>query len=50
MTTKTTALPATPGDRFQELPPRDDMLNVIYLHEPGHIPACAGITVTLTLP
>ena len=39
MTTKTTALPATPGDRFQELPPRDDMLNVIYLHEPGHIPA-----------
>ncbi len=39
MTTKTTALPATPGNRFQELPPRDDMLNVIYLHEPGHIPA-----------
>ena len=39
MTTRTTALPATPGNRFPELPPRDDMLNVIYLHEPGHIPA-----------
>ncbi len=39
MTTKTTALPVTLGEQFPELPPRDDMLNVIYLHEPGHVPA-----------
>ena len=41
MTTRTTAArpPAPTSDQFPELPPRDDMLNVIHLHEPGHVPA-----------
>ena len=41
MTTRTTAArpPAPASDQFPELPPRDDMLNVIHLHEPGHVPA-----------
>ena len=39
MTTKFTTPTLSLGDQFPELPPRDDMLNVIYLHEPGHVPA-----------
>ena len=41
MTTRTTAArtPAPASDQFPVLPPRDDMLNVIHLHEPGHVPA-----------
>ena len=39
MTTKFTAPTLSLGEQFPELPPRDDMLNVIYLHEPGHVPA-----------
>jgi hypothetical protein len=37
--TVTPSPPVQPTDAFPELPPRDDMLNVIYLHEPGHVPA-----------
>ena len=38
MTIRTIPVSAS-SDQFPELPPRDDMLNVIYLHEPGHVPA-----------
>ena len=38
MTTRTVLVSAS-SDQFPELSPRDDMLNVIYLHEPGHVPA-----------
>ena len=37
--TSRTVLVSASSDQFPELPPRDDMLNVIYLHEPGHVPA-----------
>jgi hypothetical protein len=39
MTTRIIAPPLAPEGQFPELPPRNDMLNVIYLHEPGHVPA-----------
>ena len=42
MTTKPTAPDAAapaPVKQFPELPPRDDMNNPLYLHDPGHQPA-----------